>query len=752
MAPSIDLSGFVVQRGDGSAEIDFAVQGMTCAACAAEIERAVGRLPGAPAARVNYTNRRLRVAWRGSDFEPGSVVKALSPLGYKTQPFEFEAIDSADAAQARYLIRCLAIAGFAAMNVMLLSVAIWAGEVSGIDPATRDLFHWISALIALPAALFAGQPFFASALAAVRSGRLNMDAPISVGLALSLGMSVVETMRHAGHAYFESALMLMFFLLAGRALEHQMRRKTRVVVNNLSSLRAPTATRLGPEGLLEVPARSLKSGDRLLVRSGDRLPADGAVSSGVAEIDDSLITGETARRPVRPGDFVYAGSINLGGAIEMEVGAAGAHTLLDEVERMLEAAASSKSRYVQLADRAAQLYAPIVHLAAASTAIGWIVLGASFHDAMITAIAVLIITCPCALALAIPAVHVVASGALFKCGVLLRKGDALERLAEIDTVVFDKTGTLTLPEPGILNRSEIPEDLAGLAARLALSSRHPLARSLALQNFASAPFASVVEDTGSGVRTFFDGLEAKLGSANYCGVTVPATSCEDRSRASTIVFRLGERTAAFRISQTLRGDAKTAVDWLKRQGLGVEILSGDSVAAVREIAAALGVESAAGGLKPIDKTARLAELQKQGRRVCMVGDGLNDAPALSRAHASISPSTAADLTQSAADAIFLGDRLSPICAAIAMSRRAKNLMLENLALAAVYNLFAVPLAVAGFVSPLVAALAMSASSLLVTLNALRAQRLEGLDVRRPPGEPSVIDAVGASLTTHGGAP
>jgi P-type Cu2+ transporter len=752
MAPSLDLSGFVVQRGDGSAEIDFAIQGMTCAACAGEIERAVGRLPGAPAARVNYTSRRLRVAWRASDFEPGSVALALLPFGYKAQPFDFEAVDSHDAAQTRYLIRCLAIAGFAAMNVMLLSVAIWAGDVSGIDPATRDLFHWISALIALPAALFAGQPFFASAIAGVRSGRLNMDAPISVGLALSLGMSVVETMRHAGHAYFESALMLMFFLLAGRALEHQMRRKTRVVVNNLSSLRAPTAMRLGPGGLLEVPARSLKSGDRLLVRSGERVPADGAVSSGAAEIDDSLITGETARRKVRPGNFVYAGSINLGGAIEMEVGAAGAHTLLDEVERMLEAAALSKSRYVQLADRAARLYAPIVHLAAASTAIGWIVLGASFHDAMIAAIAVLIITCPCALALAVPAVHVVASGALFKRGVLLRKGDALERFAEIDTVVFDKTGTLTLPEPGVLNRSEIPEDMAGLAARLALSSRHPLARSLALQASASAPFAEVVEDVGSGVRTIIDGLEAKLGSASYCGVAASATSSEDRERASTIVFRLGERTAIFRISQTLRPDAKTVVDWLMRRGLGVEILSGDSVAAVHEVAAALGVETAAGGLKPVDKTARLAEFHKQGRRTLMVGDGLNDAPALSSAHASISPSTAADIAQSAADAIFLGDRLSPICAAIAMSRRAKNLMLENLALAAVYNLFAVPLAVVGLVSPLVAALAMSASSLLVTLNALRAQRPDRLGVERSPDERGVIDSVKAALMAQGGAP
>jgi Cu2+-exporting ATPase len=685
MTATVDLSGFVVQRGDGSSEIDFAVQGMTCAVCVSEIERAVRLLSGAPAARVNYTNRRLRVAWRGSDFEPSSVAAALSPLGYKVQPFDFEVVDSADAAHGKYLIRCLAIAGFAAMNVMLLSVAIWAGDISGIDPATRDLFHWMSGLIALPAALFAGQPFFRSAAAALRSRRLNMDVPISIGLTLALGMSVVETMRHADHAYFESALMLMFFLLAGRTIEHQMRMKTRSAVNNLASLRAPTATRMGPGGLAEVPARSLKPGDRLFVRSGERLPADGVISVGETQIDDSLITGETAHRTVKAGDLVYAGSINLGGAIEMEVGAAGAHTLLDEVERMLEAAALSKSHYVQLADRAARLYAPLVHLAALSTAIGWILLGASLHDAIVTAIAVLIITCPCALALAVPAVHVVASGALFKRGLLLRKGDALERFAEIDAIVFDKTGTLTLPEPGVLNCAEIPSDMTATAARLALSSRHPLARSLAVQASGAAPFPSVLEDVGSGVRAVIGGVDAKLGSPSYCDVKVETTSAMESERASTIAFRLGERTAVFRIRQTLRPDAKTSVDWLKRQGLAVEILSGDTVATVREVAAALGVEAAAGGLKPADKAARLAELRRQGRRTLMVGDGLNDAPALSSAHASISPSTAADAAQSAADAIFLGDRLSPICAAIAVSRAAKRRMLENLALAALYS-------------------------------------------------------------------
>jgi Cu2+-exporting ATPase len=731
MTAAVDLSGFVVKRADGASEIDFAVHGMTCAACMAQIERAVAHMPGAPSARVNYSTRRLRVAWRDALFRPEAVVGILAPLGYRAQPFEFEAVENEDAAQAKYLIRCMAIAGFAAMNVMLLSVAIWAGAVSGIDLATRDLFHWISGLIALPAALFAGQPFFRSAIAALTARRLNMDVPISIGLTLALGMSVVETMRHAEHAYFESALMLMFFLLAGRALDHGMRRKTRGIVNNLASLRAVQACRLGPDGPMEVPATVLRPGDVVLVRSGERLPADGVVTSGEGEIDDSVITGETARRAIRTGSVVYAGSLNFGGAIHVQVGASGASSLLDEIEQMLEAASTAKSRYLRLADRAARIYAPVVHLAALSTAIGWLLAGASWHDALITAIAVLIITCPCALALAVPAVHVAAGGALFKAGILLRNGEAIERLAEIDTVVFDKTGTLTTPEPRVANRDDAPADLLSMAARLALSSRHPLARSLAVEARDAAPFEIVAEDAGRGLRTMIDGVEARLGSLAYCGL--PPDRTDDR-RESKIAFRFGARSAIFHIDQTLRPDAAATIHWLKRQGLEFQILSGDVQASVADVGRTLGIAEAFGGLKPAEKVARLAASRDQGRKTLMVGDGLNDAPSLAAAYASLSPATAADIAQSATDAIFLGDRLAPVCAAIAISRAARRRMLQNLTLAAVYNVVAVPLAIFGIVTPLIAAFAMSASSLIVTANALRQWR-SGPD--RAPDKPAL---------------
>ncbi len=726
----VDLSGFVTAGSDGRSELDFAVQGITCAACIGKIERAVSRMPGSPSARLNYTTSRLKVSWRGADFRPGEVERALAPLGYRVRPFDLGTVESEDARQEKHLLRCLAVAGFAAMNVMLLSVSVWAGNASDIDPATRDLFHWLSALIALPAAAFAGRPFFSSAFAALRSRSLNMDVPISVGITLALALSVVETASHARHAYFDSALMLIFFLLSGRVLDHGMRRKTRGIVNNLASLRAPKACRLGADGNgVDVPASALAVGDVVLVRAGERLPVDGVVIAGASEIDDSLVTGETTHKAVDPGDVVYAGSLNFTGALKVEVRAAGSATLLDEIERLLESASATKSSYVRLADRAARLYAPMVHLTAFGTAIGWLLAGSSLHDALVTAIAVLIITCPCALALAVPAVHVVASGALFRAGLLLRKGDAIERLAEIDTVVFDKTGTLTLPEPRISNRSEVAPDLLDMAARLGLSSHHPLARCLAAETASLVPFENVREEPGEGVRTTIDGAEARLGSREYCGVSTDADTPGDRS-LSLIAFRHGARTAIFRLRQMPRSDAAESLAWLTQQGLAVEILSGDRAGAVADVARTLGVAAARGELKPAAKVARLVELRDAGRKVLMVGDGLNDAPALAASHVSMSPVTATDVTQSVADVVFLGDRLGPVRAAIAGSRKARRLMRENLCLAVVYNAFAVPLAVAGQVTPLIAAIAMSGSSLLVTLNALRARRVE--DRAAPP--------------------
>ena len=471
---------------------------------------------------------------------------------------------------------------------------------------------------------------------------------------------------------------------------------------------------------MRVPAAALHPGDRLLVRPGERVPADGAIINGTSDIDESLVTGETLPRAVRAGMTLYAGSINTSGALTMRVTAAGAGTLVEEVEKLLDQATQAKSQTVRLADQVSQYYAPVVHATAALTLIGWLIAGASVHDAIVIAIAVLIITCPCAIALAIPAVQVVAAGKLFRSGVILNGGDALERLAQVDTVVFDKTGTLTLPDPRVDETLTIAPATLERAARLALSSRHPLAAALARQARERVPYPGAVEEPGRGVRASIDGAEARLGSANFCGVAAADAAVPD-GEASFIWFSHAGNTATIAVRQTLRPDAVDVADALRRRGLRLLVLSGDRAAAVAPVAQTLGIQDWRAGLTPAEKIAAIEALKAQGRRVLMVGDGLNDAPALAAAHVSLSPITAAHLTQAHADALFLGDRLAPVERAIAVSRRARRLMKQNLALAAIYNTFAVPIAIAGLVTPLVAAVAMSGSSLLVTLNALRAR-------------------------------
>jgi P-type Cu2+ transporter len=719
MAETLDLSTFVERGPAGAAHITLAVDGVGCAGCIRKIESGLLKLPGVIDARLNFTQRRLAVDWREGEIDAAHIVKAVEQLGYGAHPFAPARVEVDEEREARHLLRCLAVAGFAALNVMLLSISIWSG--SDMTQETRDLFHWLSALVALPAAAYAGQPFFQSAYFALRSRALNMDVPISVGVTLALGLSLYETAMHAPHAYFDSAIMLLFFLLCGRYLDRMMRRKTRIFAGNLASLKAEFAHRLDGSGeLVRVPADALGPGDRVLVRPGECVPADCAIISGNSTIDESLVTGETLPRHVGAGATIYAGSINGAGALTLRVEAAGAGTLVDEVERLLDRATETKSRTVRLADRVSRLYAPVVHVTAGLTAFGWLIAGASPHDAIVTAIAVLIITCPCALALAIPVVQVVASGQLFRAGVILNCGDAVERLAEADTIVFDKTGTLTVPEP-FADTLYVAPDLIERATRLALSSRHPLAAALARQARERVPYPDAVEEAGLGVRAIIGGREARLGSARFCGVEGAPDGPESSAGESFLFFAHDGMSAAIPVRQRLRPDAVEVTQMLARRGFDLVILSGDRAAAVAPIARVLGIRTWLAGQTPAEKIAAINVLRAEGRRVLMVGDGLNDAPALAAAHVSMSPITAAHLAQAQADALFLGERLGPVLRAVMIARRARALMKQNLALAVIYNACAVPVAIAGLVTPLIAAVAMSASSLLVTLNALRAR-------------------------------
>jgi len=719
-----DFSHYVKDAGAGLAHIDLAVEGVSCAGCMSKIERGLAAIPEVTLARVNLTDRRVALEWKRGALDPTRFIERLAELGYKAYPYETASAETAEVEHSRFLLRCLGVAAFATMNVMMLSVPVWSGNISDMMPEQRDFFHWLSALIALPAVAYAGQPFFASAFRALRTRNVNMDVPISIGVILALGMSVVETVHHAEHTYFDAAIMLLTFLLFGRYLDQSMRRRTRAVAANLAALKAETAVKfVSPDEIAEVPVAAIAPGDIVLLRPGERCAVDGTVIEGRSQLDQSLITGETMHVDADRGTAVYAGSFNISGTLRVRVAAASEATLLAEITRLLDNALQARSRYVRFADRASRLYAPVVHATALLTMLGWIVLGASWHDAIVTGIAVLIITCPCALGLAIPTVQTVASGAMFRAGVLLNSGDSIERLAEVDCIIFDKTGTLTLPDLEVVDAGAIPPDMFELAGRMALSSHHPVAAAIAQAACAKSPLLEAVEQPGQGVRALVGGVETRLGRPSFCGSERLA---QDRApldpEASIVAFRHGEAKYLFSVRQALRPDAKAVISALQQRGIQIEIVSGDRESAVAAAARELAIGEWRAGVTPADKIARIEELKRRDLKVMMVGDGLNDAPALAAAHVSMSPISAAHLSQATADLVFLGRPLAPVIAAIDFSRKAGHLMRQNLWLAVLYNCLAVPLAIGGLVTPLIAAAAMSGSSVLVMLNALRARR------------------------------
>ncbi len=711
-----DLARHIVTEPDGTLSLTLALDGLQCGACVWLIEQVLAREPGLSIGRVNMTSRRLRLAWRGAAGEAERFVAAVERLGYRLVPYDAAALAAADDRTGRALLRALAVAGFAAANVMLNSVAIWAGYTEGMGPATRGLLYWVSALIAMPAVAYAGRPFFRSAWGALRAGHTNMDVPISLGVLLVSAMSLWQTMQGALHTYFDSVVTLLFFLLIGRVLDHRARGQARATAQQLLTLRAADVAVLQPDGsVLRCPQESVAPGARVLVGMGERIGVDGVVERGTAPLDASLVTGESLPTQAGPGTRVFAGTLNQGETLLLRATATGSATLLAECVRLIEAAEARRGRFVILADRVARLYAPVVHLCAASAFLWWWgVQGAPIPTALLIACAVLIATCPCALALAIPAVQVIATGALFRAGMLLKSPTALERLAEVDTVVFDKTGTLTEPTLALADDPARDPEALGVAASLAANSRHPLSRSL-LAAAGPVPAAEGVQERpGEGLA-----LGAiRLGSRAYAGdpSAPPATGPE------LWLARPGSPPVRFAFRERLRPDAVATVAGLRRAGLRVLLASGDRAAAVAPVAASLGIADWRAEIGPTGKVALIESLRAQGRCVLMVGDGLNDGPSLAAASVSMSPATAADISQTVADVVFQGRDLAPVATVLRSARRARMVMRQNLSMSLGYNAVMLPLAVAGWVTPLVAAAAMSTSSLLVMANSFRAKR------------------------------
>jgi len=682
-----------------------------CSACISAVEQRLNAYPGVNEARVNLTLKRAQVD-ADAAVSAEDLVKALAGIGYEAHELDASsaAVTATDRAGRDLLMR-LAVAGFASMNVMLLSVSVWSGAAD----ATRDLFHWISAFITFPTIAFSGQPFFRSAWSALKVRRLNMDVPITLAILLALVTSLWETALSGEHAYFDAALALTFFLLAGRYLDHRTRAIARSAAEELTALEVPRAWRVVDGEEIQTSVADLQIGDLIRVRPGARMPVDGEIIEGQSELDRSLLTGETLPVQADVGTTVSAGEVNLTGPLLLRATAVGEDTSLHRMADLVAIAESGRSRYTSLADSAAKLYAPGVHILSALSFVGWYLYSWDVRTALNIAAAVLIITCPCALGLAVPAVTTAASGRLFRRGMLVKHETALERLAQIDTVVFDKTGTLTAGTPVVTNIDQYDADTLAAALALAEGSAHPLSvaltRAIREAGIGPAVVTNLTEHPGFGTEARLNGKLIRLGRDGWAG---------DAGKGGTVaVLSIGDQAVTFTFADNLRPGAAEAVAQLMNMNVRVALISGDRRDAVEALAHRLNITDWTAEALPGDKSARILALQKDGANVLMVGDGLNDTAALTAANVSISPASALDAARVASDIVLLGGDLSPIPSAITTAQRATRRIRENFRIATLYNVISVPLAIAGLATPLIAALAMSASSITVSLNALR---------------------------------
>jgi Cu2+-exporting ATPase len=713
---TIDFSRFVSGETD-SHSLTLQVEGMHCASCAWRIESTLNALPEVKA-RVNFSTERLKVDWKGDKEKANELAHAVASLGFRVAPFNAAEKNAHGKEEEKFLLRCLAVSGFASGNLMLFSLALWFSHGEAMGEATRALMHWVMALISLPTIIYAGRPFFYSAWGALKNRHTNMDVPISLAVMLAALMSLHETLRHGPYVYFDASVMLLFFLLIGRYLDKKARGRAREAAEGLLAMLEGTATILVDGKPQSIIIRDIKPGMTLLVSAGEKIAADGNVTKGVSEVDTSLVTGETLPRAVTAGEKLYAGMINVAAPIELRVSAASDKSLLADIVSLLEKAEQGQAQYVRLADRVAGWYTPVVHILAAATFIGWLAFGHVWQEALLAATAVLIITCPCALGLAVPVVQVLASGKLFKRGMLLKSGNALERLASVDSVVFDKTGTLTRGTPQLTNAPAIDEKTLQLAASLAAQSKHPLAQAVASAWTGELIPFTVNEIPAHGLETTHNGKTIRLGKRSWCGDAAAPTD-----EQMELWLNTGGTATRFTFADTLRSDAAETIRALHSAGCETMLLSGDRVPVAASVAAAAGISEFRGEVTPLDKTRIIEEKIAAGRKVLMIGDGLNDAPALAAATVSMSPSSAVDITQNAADLVFRGEKLAPVLYAITIAKCSHRLVKENFILAMLYNIVAVPLAVAGLATPLISSIAMSSSSLIVIGNSFRLEYL-----------------------------
>jgi P-type Cu2+ transporter len=720
------LRRYTHQRADGEREVSLQIEGLHCAACAWLIETSLRRLPGVSDIQVNCAAARAALRFDPRRVTLAAALARIHALGFVPLPLSFTGSAPDWNGERRAALKRLAVAGFGMMQVMTYAASLYAGALDGIAPDLEQLLRFVSLLVATPVVLYAAQPFFAGAWRSLRARTPGMDVPVALSIGGAYLWSVAATLRGSGAVYFDSAVMFTFFLLLGRFIEMSLRHRSGMQHDALARLLPESVLRLSGAAAERVTADELSAGDSVRLLAGERVPADGEIVSGRTEIDESLLTGESAPRVRAAGEVLLAGTLNLTGTVDLRVTRVGQDTTLAAVARLLERAHGSRPPVADLADRVAVWFVSAVLLLAAAVGAYW--LHADAARAFPTVLAVLVVTCPCALSLATPAALAAATAQLATRGLLVTRGRALEQLAQADCVVLDKTGTLTRGEPRIEATTVLEARLPrarclAVAAALESRSSHPLARAFAHLE-AAAGVSEVRSVPGRGVEGCIDGVRYRIGRMEYvlegCPAAGPlAAVAASETRTSVVLGDSGGLLAVFGLADALRHDARATVRELQALGLAAQIASGDCAAAVAAVARELGAVAARADLTAADKLALVRDLQQCGHCVVMVGDGVNDAPVLAAADVSVAIGSGTDLARVSADVVLLGGGLAPLAGALTSARRTMRVIRENLAWAVLYNVTAVPLAAIGWLEPWMAAVGMSGSSLLVVLNAMR---------------------------------
>jgi len=715
-------------------EADLILEGITCAACVWLNERHLARLDGVLGVQVNYATRRAKIRWDDSVVRLSDILSAVVSIGYRAHPYDAGRAETLARREQRDALWRLLVAGLGMMQIMMYAIPVYMAGAADMSPEVRSLMRWAGMLLTLPVIGYSAAPFFRRAWRDLRLLRVGMDVPVSFGVGIAFLASVWATLVGRGEVYFDSVSMFVFFLLGGRYLEMLARQRVTRGADSLGRLLPLFACRILEEGGVEekVPVASLVQGDRVLVRPGETIVVDGQICAGDSEVSEAWLTGESVLLPKHPGDDVLGGSLNGSGVLEIRATRVGDATRLATVRRLMERAMAERPHLVELADQAAAWFTACLLVLAIASGVFWTYWDAS--RALEVIVSVLVVSCPCALSLATPAVLTVATDAAARMGILVTRGSAIETLARVRHFVFDKTGTLTT---GRMHIARIVVPSGGdparsgcIAAALERYSEHAIARAFRERDLAAGLDAMDVRIVpGQGVTGSLGGECYWLGRLDFVRSALALELHEDLAFASgyTVIY-LGKRDewlAAFEIADELRPDARDLVDALRTRGCRVSMLSGDSQASVLQVAQVLEIERALAELLPEDKLSAVCSMQDQGDVVAMVGDGINDAPVLAQAHVSIAVTGATELARHQADILLLGDSLLALSHGHKLARHAHRIICENLFWAIGYNLVAIPAAMAGWVTPLVAGVGMGLSSLLVVANALRLAHTKG---------------------------